>query len=183
MLALLKLPQWEEKPPMAFYLTPLKESIARVRDDLLEMRNLGPNRSKYFIEDNEKLHTDVIAMVSADVTAQWLMGDPLKTEQLCFLYDVVKIIYETALRNALLNMKEEVLQEVIPRLAVYCTLLHMRRILDVKEEEKKHEKRLKENADEFEEEKQAPVPGEEEKDDEAILRRRVEESMNKSNMS
>ena len=69
MLALLKLPQWEEKPPMAFYLTPLKESIARVRDDLLEMRNLGPNRSKYFIEDNEKLHTDVIAMVSADVTA------------------------------------------------------------------------------------------------------------------
>ena len=105
------------------------------------MRSLGPNRSKYFIEDNEKLHTDVIAMVSADVTAQWLMGDPLKTEQLCFLYDVVKIIYETALRNALLNMKEEVLQEVIPRLAVYCTLLHMRRILDVKEEEKKHEKR------------------------------------------
>ena len=66
------------------------------------------------------------------------MGDLLKTEQLCFLYDVVKIIYETALRNALLNMKEEVLQEVIPRLAVYCTLLHMRRILDVKEEEKKH---------------------------------------------
>lgn len=111
------------------------------------------------------------------------MGDLLKTEQLCFLYDVVKIIYETALRNALLNMKEEVLQEVIPRLAVYCTLLHMRRILDVKEEEKKHEKRLKENADEFEEEKQAPVPGEEEKDDEAILRRRIEESMNKSNMS
>ena len=54
---------------MAFYLTPLKESIVRVRDDLLEMRNLGPNRSKYFIEDNEKLHTDVIAMVSADVTA------------------------------------------------------------------------------------------------------------------
>ena len=81
-------------------------------------------------------------MVSADVTAQWLMGDPLKTEQLCFLYDVVKIIYDTALRNAMLNMKEEVLMEVIPRLTVYSTLMHMRRIMDVKEAEKKHKKRM-----------------------------------------
>ena len=52
MLALLKLPSWEEKPPMAFYLTPLKNRITTVREDLLEMRSLGPNRSKYFIEDN-----------------------------------------------------------------------------------------------------------------------------------
>ena len=88
MLNLLKLDNWEEIPPMKFYLTPLKDSIKTVRDEIIVMRNKGQHRCKYYIEENEPMHAYVIDMVKKDVTAQWLMRNKLKIDQLCFLYDV-----------------------------------------------------------------------------------------------
>lgn len=82
MLNLLKLDNWEENVPMAFYLTPLKVSIKTVRDELIVMRKKGQNRCKYYIEDNQPMHEYIIDMVKKDVTAQWLMGDKLKNDQL-----------------------------------------------------------------------------------------------------
>lgn len=78
MLNLLKLDDWEKSVPMSFYLTPLKNSIKTMRDELLRMRKLGQNRCKYFIEQNEAMHSYIIDMVSKDMTAQWLMGNSLK---------------------------------------------------------------------------------------------------------
>lgn len=42
-------------------------------------------------------------MVQKDLTAQWLGGDELKQEQFKFIYRVMKIIYDCALRDSLLN--------------------------------------------------------------------------------
>ena len=57
---------------------------------------------KYIIEDNEGLKKDTIEMVKKDVIAQWLMGDELKQDQFRFLYEVVKVIYDSALRDRLI---------------------------------------------------------------------------------
>lgn len=82
MLNLLKLDNWEENVPMAFYLTPLRDSIKVMRTELLAMRKRGANRCKYYIEQNEPMQANIIDMVAKDVTAQWLMGDKLKNDQL-----------------------------------------------------------------------------------------------------
>lgn len=142
MLNLLKLDNWEENVPMAFYLTPLRNSIKTMRDELIAMRKRGPNRCKYYIEQNEPMQAYVIDMVAKDVTAQWLMGDKLKNDQLCFLYDVVKIIYMSPLRYKLINTDKEVTDTVIPQLATFKALLIIREILQIKIDDKKKQKDL-----------------------------------------
>lgn len=67
---------------MAFYLAPLKNSIKEMREEILKMRVLGPNRCKYYLEDNQPLQDLTITMVKKDVISQWLMGDKLKNDQL-----------------------------------------------------------------------------------------------------
>ena len=54
-LAVLKTEEWETVPPLAYYFTPLMDAQNAVRTYLLDMRDLGHLRSKYFIEKNEEL--------------------------------------------------------------------------------------------------------------------------------
>ena len=143
MLNLLKQDEWEQNPPMAFYLSPLKVSIKEMRQELLRMRTLGPNRSKYYLEENQPLHDLTIKMVKNDVTAQWLMGDSLKNDQLCFIYNIIKIIYQSNLKNKLINKDKELTESVIPRLSCFKGLLVIRNIIIEQKEEEKRMKKLK----------------------------------------
>ena len=59
----------------------------------------------YVIENNKDLADDIDAMVRLDMGAQLLMGDELKQDQFEFFYNTVKIIYDSALCGAYINMK------------------------------------------------------------------------------
>ena len=140
MLNLLKKDEWQESVPMAYYLTPLQKSIKECRAELVHMRKLGANRCKYHIENNEPFHELVINMVKCDTTAQWLMGDDLKNDQLCFLYEVVKVIFQSSLKNKLMNKNKDLVDNIIPKLACFKGLLVLRDILSVKREDEKLQK-------------------------------------------
>jgi hypothetical protein len=80
MLSLLDTPGWKNETPLAFYLTPLADSLKDVRDCLLKMHSEGPLHCKYIIENNEELMKKACEMVKKDVVAQWLAGDELKQD-------------------------------------------------------------------------------------------------------
>ena len=80
MLKTLKIPDWKQIPPFAFYLNPLEANIKTVRNTLLKMHKEGPLRMKYIIENNTELQDQTKAMVKTDGSAQWLVGDELKQD-------------------------------------------------------------------------------------------------------
>lgn len=82
-------------------------------------------------------------------------------DQLCFLYQVLRCIYNSPLRNKLVNEDPEVLNNVIPKLVAYHSLVHMMRIFATKEEEANLEKRKNEN-----EQKEQNARDQEEQEDE-----------------
>jgi len=51
----LKIKDWKEIVPFAFYLHPMQKLITDVRATLLNMEKLGPLRIKYIIEKNVEL--------------------------------------------------------------------------------------------------------------------------------
>jgi len=53
-------------------------------------------------------------MIKKDYIAQWLMGDELKQDQFKFLYNTVKIVYDSALRGKLLERDPNIVSNVIP---------------------------------------------------------------------
>ena len=63
MLTTLKTPEWQQSPPLAFYLTPLKDAVRDCRDCLLKMDKEGPLHCRYIIEDNTELQDKTILMI------------------------------------------------------------------------------------------------------------------------
>lgn len=55
------------------------------------------------------------------------------------MYQVMKIIYDSALRDMLLNEEAKVIEDVLPSLAAYQALLVIKGITETKELEKKKE--------------------------------------------
>jgi hypothetical protein len=109
----------------------------------------------------------------------------LKQDQFKFLYNVIKIIYDSALRDLLLNEDPKVTEIVIPNLVAYHSILIIKRINDQKDFERRKEiekaeregKKVTFNSEE--EEKKGPNSSLEE----SILKKRVEEKMNHSTTS
>ena len=61
--------RWNEIVPFEYYLTPLKNALQKVRDELLAMEKAGPLMCKYIIEENEELMALTKTMVQKDLVA------------------------------------------------------------------------------------------------------------------
>lgn len=143
MLDLLKVDEWEMSIPMDFYLTPLKESIISLREELLDMQARGLILCKYRIEENVEMHERVNKMVANDVTCQWLMGNLLKRDQFCFIYDVFSTIFDSPCKEKFLAIDKDIIETTIPMMVAFQTILKMSQILKAK---KKKEEKLKKQA-------------------------------------
>lgn len=55
MIHTLKIPDWKEIIPFAYYLNPLEKSIKDCRDLIQKMKDQGPLHISYVLEDNEDL--------------------------------------------------------------------------------------------------------------------------------
>ena len=108
-----------------------------------------------------------------------LAGDELKQDQFKFIYRVMKIVYDSALRDFMLGEDPRVMETVIPKLVAYHSLLNIKRIFDIKYDEKKKELEKMER-----EGKKVKFEGEEEKKamttEEVIMRKRIEDKLNTS---
>ena len=128
MLKTLKIESWKQIPPFNYYLTPLEKNIKTVRTTLIKMHKDGHLRIKYIIENNTELQDQTKAMVKSDGLAQWLMGDFLKQDQFKFFYMTMKIIFDSALKDKLCASDNNVLENVLPKLIAYKSLMVIRDI-------------------------------------------------------
>ena len=116
-----------------------------MRDKLRKMHQEGPLRCSYIIEDNHSLRTLTNNVIKSDVIAQWICGDELKVDQLVFIYETVKLIYDSALKNHLvleinpeegeekpkqvdIEINKKLISYVIPTLVAYKSTLNVTRI-------------------------------------------------------
>ena len=107
------------------------------------MERDGPLHVKYIVEDNKELQDLVKSLIEKDHIVQWLVGDELKQDQFRFLYECIKIIYDSALKQKLLTLDKVVIESVIPKLVAFKSLMSMRTIQFLKGEEMKKVKEKK----------------------------------------
>lgn len=139
MLSLLDTPNWKNETPLAFYLTPLQDSLKDVRECLLKMHSEGPLHCKYIVENNEELMKKVCEMVKKDVIAQWLAGDELKQDQFKFIYQTMRIMYMSALKPLLLAEDKRVIETILPNLVAYRAIRQGKDIMIRKKNDAKRE--------------------------------------------
>jgi uncharacterized coiled-coil protein SlyX len=139
MLSVLQTPGWKEVTPLAFYLSPLENAIFETRECMLQMYKRGPLFCNYVVEDNEELQKKTIEMISKDVTAQWLAGDDLKQDQFKFIYNTMRVMYMSALKELLLAEDPKLLEEILPNLVVFRAIKEGTIILQKKKVDQKRE--------------------------------------------
>jgi hypothetical protein len=130
MLSIMKTENWNEIVPFRFYLKPLLDSINKTRKGLLDMNTRGPLQVKYIIENNTEMQDNIREMAKKDITAQWLAGDFLKQDQFKFLYETVKVVYDSPLRDRLIDGKAEINETVIPQLVAMRAMQQILKVTD-----------------------------------------------------
>ena len=83
------------------------------------MKTDGPLLCKYIIEENKDLQDLTTTMVKQDHIVQWLVGDSLKQDQFRFLYDCIRVVYDSALREKLLVEDKVLMESVIPKIVAF----------------------------------------------------------------
>jgi len=68
------------------------------------------------------------------------MGDELKVDQIKFFYFTTKILFDSAVKEKLINRDKVVLETVIPNMIVFKAILVIRDIMITKMKEEKEEK-------------------------------------------
>ena len=56
------------------------------------------------------------------------MGNTTKQDQFRFLYDSIKIIYDSVLKDKLLNEDPIILEQTIPKIVAFCSVMQIRNI-------------------------------------------------------
>ena len=92
------------------------------------MEKKGPLYCKYIIEQNEDLQKKTINMNKIDFRCQWLMGDKLKQDQFRFIYECMKIVYDSALKDKFLCDDKVIIERTIPRIVAFKALMRIRNI-------------------------------------------------------
>lgn len=138
-LWVLKIDNWKNIKPFAYYLETLNDNLSKVIEEMLAMRKAGVLRARYSMPLNYELKALLREMVESDKVVQWLMGDTLKQDQFRFLYEVQKVIFNTCLKNVMIDDKQSgfVLSETIPQL---CAFMTMKNILRIQKEKAADEK-------------------------------------------
>ena len=83
-------------------------------------------------------------MVKQDNIAQWLAGDELKRDQFKFIYNSMKVINDSCLKDYLINEDKKVMTLVVPYLAAYHALLKKMDIIEAKNNDRKKEQEKQE---------------------------------------
>lgn len=144
-LELLEIEDWEQVPPLKFYLDPMLEAFRELVKVLRVMHDKGPLRMSYYVERNYEMSKRIMELVRQYNIVKRIAGDELKRDQFKFLYSIHEKVYACALREIFLNNKQHttVMQVVIPELTVFKAMLHIRDVDDRKasDEEKKQKKK------------------------------------------
>lgn len=111
----------------------MKHRIDTARGEILHLHDKGHLWRKYEVEKNAKMQTDLIEMCKYDNLVQILVGDERKQDQFEFFYDSVKVIYDSALQEDLVNMNKptgnKYIQElVIPEIVAFKAIMRIREI-------------------------------------------------------
>lgn len=69
------------------------------------MNRLGFLRARYVMKHNKELMAKIITMIDRDQTAQWIGANQLRRDQLKFVYDIMKKMFDSPLRHFLVDEK------------------------------------------------------------------------------
>jgi len=126
----LKLPDVDRITPLKFYVRELKMKIAEMKKDLYNMKINGISRIKIPVSANKEFIDKVKLIYNDHIVVDRLIGDKLRYDQYIFLYDCIKFLYDSSVRDILMNRDELFKEDILPKHVILMALRAQTKIIN-----------------------------------------------------
>jgi len=126
----LKLPDVDRITPLKFYVRELKMKIAEMKKDLYNMKINGISRIKIPVSANKEFIDKVKLIYNDHIVVDRLIGDKLRYDQYIFLYDCIKFLYDSSVRDILMNRDELFKEDILPKHVIIMALRAQTKIIN-----------------------------------------------------
>eukprot|EP01016_Furgasonia_blochmanni_P038690 TRINITY_DN4702_c0_g1_i5.p1 TRINITY_DN4702_c0_g1~~TRINITY_DN4702_c0_g1_i5.p1 ORF type:complete len:610 (-),score=135.70 TRINITY_DN4702_c0_g1_i5:61-1842(-) len=124
---------WETNTVEKFYIGPLFMTFEKLVDHMRDLALKGMNHWLQPLNENKEFCDLIRDLIEKELVCEFLMGTPLRKDQLNFLFNSVRLLYDSA-RDRLLKAEEHsvVMNECIPQIVIFKYLQHIQAWQDKK---------------------------------------------------
>lgn len=126
---------WKENKVEKFFIQKLQDAFMLMRVNMSKLYSMGFEYWKTPISINEQLMLDIRNLIDLELRLEVILGDRRKREQLNFMYEVLKIIYDGLSKKKLLEKSKKLMNLSIPRLVALKSLIRINDIFQRKYKE------------------------------------------------
>ena len=126
---------WKNNIVERYFIQKLQDSFLKMRVNLSKHYSMGFDYWRIPLSANEQLMQDITALITLENELEVILGDRLKREQLNFMFNVLKIVYEGPSRKKLLSKSDKILNLSIPKLVALKSLERIDEVFNAKYKE------------------------------------------------
>ena len=126
---------WKDNVVERFFIQKLHDAFLKMRVNMSKHYSMGFNFWGIPLSSNEQLMSDMTNLINLENEYEEILGDRLKREQLNFMYDVMKIVYDGKSRDKLINKTDKMLCLSIPKLVALKSLERIHEVFQAKYKE------------------------------------------------
>jgi len=113
---------WKDNIIEKYYIQKLHDAFLRMRVNMSKHYSMGFDFWRLPLSSNEQMMSDMTALITLENEIDVILGDRLKREQLNFMYDVLKIVFDGPSRKKLLAKSDKIILLSIPKLVALKAL-------------------------------------------------------------
>lgn len=126
---------WKNNVVEKYFIQQLHNSFLKMRVNMSKHYSMGFDFWRIPLSSNEQLMQDMTEVITLENEIEEILGDRLKREQLNFMYDVLKIVYDGPSRKKLLSKSDKILCLSIPKLVALKSLERIYEVFQAKYKE------------------------------------------------
>lgn len=126
---------WKDNKVERFFIQKLQDAFMMLRVNMSKLYSMGFEFWRTPISMNEQLMADIKILIDLEERLEVILGDRRKREQLNFMYEVFKIIYDGLSRKKLLEKSMKLINLSIPRLVALKSLIRIDDVFQTKYKE------------------------------------------------
>lgn len=136
---------WKDNKVERFFIQKLQDAFMMMRVNMSKLYSMGFEYWRTPISMNEQLIADIKHLIDLEDRLEIILGDRRKREQLNFMYDVLKVIFNGLSKKKLLEKSMKLMNLSIPRLVALKSLIKIHEVFQKKYKEVSEGEDIKEH--------------------------------------
>lgn len=126
---------WESNEFEKTFILPIQDALNKMKANLVKLYSLGFDFWKQPLSNNSKFLDNVAELMAKESKAEFLLGSPLARDQSNFIFKICKEIFNSKIKDGLMNKETKLMDKTIPQLVLLKSMVRINKIFNKKRED------------------------------------------------